>query len=99
MAASRSRARSPATCAMRRRTRDLNAAYIKIGHAGCDMGAGYLPPRLVGARRDVHRRRARAADGLVSEIAPECELVDTCLKLAADMLKTAPMGPRLTKER
>jgi len=47
----------------------MNAAYIKVGLGGCDMGAGYLLPRLVGLS-----------------------------KLAADMLKTAPMGLRLTKE-
>ena len=26
----------------------MNAAYIRIGLGGCDMGAGYLLPRLVG---------------------------------------------------
>src|SRR5260370_39943451 len=26
----------------------INAAYIRVGLGGCDMGAGYLPPRLGG---------------------------------------------------
>ena len=84
----------------------MNAAYIKVGLGGCDMGAGYLLPRLVGlssASEFLLTGRFIDADralrmGLVSEIAPESELLDIGLKLAADMLKTAPMGLRLTKE-
>ncbi|MDE3174774.1 MAG: enoyl-CoA hydratase/isomerase family protein [Pseudomonadota bacterium] len=84
----------------------MNAAYIKIGLGGCDMGAGYLLPRLVGLSnaseflltgRFIDAERALRM-GLVSEIAPEGELLDRGLQLAADMLKTAPMGLRLTKE-
>jgi enoyl-CoA hydratase/carnithine racemase len=84
----------------------MNAAYIKVGLGGCDMGAGYLLPRLVGLSnaseflltgRFIDAERALRM-GLVSEIAPEGELLDLGLKLAADMLKTAPMGLRLTKE-
>jgi len=84
----------------------MNAAYIKVGLGGCDMGAGYFLPRLVGLSnaseflltgRFIDAERALRM-GLVSEIAPESELLDLGLKLAADMLKTAPMGLRLTKE-
>jgi enoyl-CoA hydratase/carnithine racemase len=84
----------------------MNAAYIKVGLGGCDMGAGYLLPRLVGLSnaseflltgRFIDAERALRM-GLVSEIAPEGELLDLGLRLAAAMLKTAPMGLRLTKE-
>jgi enoyl-CoA hydratase/carnithine racemase len=84
----------------------MNAAYIKVGLGGCDMGAGYLLPRLVGLSnaseflltgRFIDAERALRM-GLVSEIAPEDQLLDLGLRLAADMLKTAPMGLRLTKE-
>jgi enoyl-CoA hydratase/carnithine racemase len=84
----------------------VNAAYIKVGLGGCDMGAGYLLPRLVGLSnaseflltgRFIDAERALRM-GLVSEIAPEEELLDLGLNLARDMLKTAPMGLRLTKE-
>jgi enoyl-CoA hydratase/carnithine racemase len=84
----------------------MNAAYIKVGLGGCDMGAGYLLPRLVGLSnaseflltgRFIDAERALRM-GLVSEIAPEGQLLDLGLRLAADMLKTAPMGLRLTKE-
>jgi enoyl-CoA hydratase/carnithine racemase len=84
----------------------MNAAYIKVGLGGCDMGAGYLLPRLVGLSnaseflltgRFISAERALRM-GLVSEIAPEDQLLETGLALAEDMLKTAPMGLRLTKE-
>ena len=56
----------------------MNAAYIRIGLGGCDMGAGYLLPRLVGlsnasefllSGRFINAERALRM-GLVSEIVP-----------------------------
>ena len=84
----------------------MNAAYIRVGLGGCDMGAGYLLPRLVGlsnasefllTSRFISGERALRM-GLVGEIVPEDKLLDTGMALAADMLKTAPMGLRMTKE-
>ncbi len=84
----------------------MNAAYIRIGLGGCDMGAGYLLPRMVGLSnaseflltgRFIDAERALRM-GLISEIVPAEQLLDTGLALAEDMLKTAPMGLRLTKE-
>ncbi len=84
----------------------MNAAYIRVGLGGCDMGAGYLLPRLIGLSnaseflltgRFIGAERALRM-GLVSEIVPEDKLLETGMALAADMLKTAPMGLRLTKE-
>ena len=84
----------------------MNAAYIRIGLGGCDMGAGYLLPRLVGLSnaseflltgRFIEAERALRM-GLISEIVPAEKLLDAGLALAEDMLKTAPMGLRLTKE-
>jgi enoyl-CoA hydratase/carnithine racemase len=84
----------------------MNAAYIKIGLGGCDMGASYFLPRLVGASvaaellltgRFIDARRALKVN-LVSEVVPEDDLLETGLRLAADMLETAPMGLRLTKD-
>jgi enoyl-CoA hydratase/carnithine racemase len=84
----------------------MNAAYIRVGLGGCDMGAGYLLPRLVGLSnaseflltgRFIDAERALRM-GLVSEIAPVEKLLDVGLALAEDMLKTAPMGLRMTKE-
>jgi enoyl-CoA hydratase/carnithine racemase len=84
----------------------MNAAYIRIGLGGCDMGAGYFLPRLVGlsnaaefllSGRFIHAERALRM-GLISEIVPAEQLIETGLALAADMLKAAPMGLRMTRE-
>jgi len=87
-------------------TARLNAAYLRIGLGGCDMGSGYLLPRLVGLSvaaemlmtgRFVEAERAKAI-GLVSDVVPEEDLLDRALELTADMLRASPMGLRMTKE-
>lgn len=84
----------------------LNAAYIKVGLGGCDMGSGYLLPRLVGVSaaseflltgRFITAERAKAM-GLVSDVAADERLLEIGLALAADMLNASPMGLRMTKE-
>jgi enoyl-CoA hydratase/carnithine racemase len=84
----------------------MNAAYIRVGLGGCDMGAGYLLPRLVGVSnaseflltgRFIDAERALRV-GLVSEIVAPDKLLEAGLALAEDMLKTAPMGLRMTKD-
>lgn len=84
----------------------MNAAYIRIGLGGCDMGSGYLLPRLVGlsaaaeillSGRFIDADRAKSI-GLVSDVVPADELLATGLSLAEDMLRAAPMGLRMTKE-
>lgn len=84
----------------------MNAAYIKIGLGGCDMGASYFLPRLVGssvASEYLLTGRFMTADkalacGLMSEIVPHEELLPKALALAEEMLLTSPMGLRLTKD-
>ena len=84
----------------------MNAAYIKIGLTGCDMGSSYFLPRLVGTSvasellmtgRFIHAPRALAVN-LVSEIVPDEALETTAQSYVEDMLRTSPMGLRLTKE-
>jgi len=84
----------------------MNAAYIKIGLGGCDMGASYFLPRLVGASvaaeylltgKFMSAEKALAC-GLISEILPQDALLDRALVLADEMLLTSPMGLRLTKD-
>ena len=66
----------------------MNAAYIRVGLGGCDMGAGYLLPRLVGlsnASEFLLTGRFIDADralrmGLVSEIVSEDKLLDAGLR-------------------
>ncbi|MDG2047504.1 MAG: enoyl-CoA hydratase-related protein [Halioglobus sp.] len=87
-------------------TAKLNAAYIKIGLTGCDMGSSYFLPRLVGTSlasellmtgRFIHATRALAV-GLVSEIVADDALEDAAQSFIDDMLLTSPMGLRLTKD-
>jgi enoyl-CoA hydratase/carnithine racemase len=84
----------------------MNAAYIRVGVGGCDMGSGYLLPRLIGlsvaselllSGRFIEAERAKAI-GLVSDVVPADQLLATGLAYAADLLRTAPMGLRLTKQ-
>jgi enoyl-CoA hydratase/carnithine racemase len=84
----------------------MNAAYIRIGVGGCDMGSGYLLPRLVGLSvaseflltgRFIKAERAKAI-GLVSDITPADELRAKGMAFAEDMLRVSPMGLRMTKQ-
>ncbi|KHK91006.1 enoyl-CoA hydratase/isomerase family protein [Novosphingobium malaysiense] len=84
----------------------MNAAYIKVGLGGCDLGCSYFLPRLVGASvaseyiltgRFMVAEKALAS-GLLSEVVPAEDLLDKGLALAEEMAAHAPMGLRLTKE-
>ncbi len=84
----------------------MNCAFIKIGLSGCEMGSSYHLPRLIGTSnaaellytgRFIDAARALRL-GLVSDVVPEAELVAAGRALADDMVATAPLGLRLTKE-
>jgi enoyl-CoA hydratase/carnithine racemase len=84
----------------------MNCAFIKIGLSGCEMGASYHLPRLVGTSiaaellmtgRFIDADRA-LRHGLVSEVVPADQLVAAGKALADDMVATAPLGLRMTKE-
>src|ERR1700731_3757879 len=84
----------------------MNAAYIRVGVGGCDMGSGYLLPRLIGLSvasellltgRFLEADRAKAV-GLVSDVVDDDKLLETGLAFAADMARASPMGLRLTKQ-
>ncbi|MFK8019927.1 MAG: enoyl-CoA hydratase/isomerase family protein [Pseudomonadales bacterium] len=84
----------------------MNAAYITIGLTGCDMGSSYFLPRLVGTSvasellltgRFIEAPRALAVN-LVSQVVPDVELDDAAQNFVDDMLRTNPLGLRLTKD-
>jgi len=84
----------------------MNVAMIKVGLTGCDVGISYFLPRAVGQSiaaelmmtgRFIGAARALAL-GLVSEVVAAEELESAGRALANDMLKTSPLGLRLTKE-
>jgi len=84
----------------------MNAAYIKVGLGGCDLGCSYFLPRLVGASvaseyiltgKFMDAAKAERC-GLLSEVVEADALLDKGLELAGEMVANAPMGLRLTKE-
>lgn len=84
----------------------MNAAFIRIGLSACDIGVSYFLPRLVGTSvaselmltgRFIKADRALAT-GLVSEVVPDDKLEDAAAPYIEEMLTTAPLGLRLTKE-
>jgi enoyl-CoA hydratase len=84
----------------------FNAAFVRIGLSGCDIGTSWLLPRLVGAGR-AHELmltgRLFDADeaariGLVLDAVPDDALMDRALDLAAMVMKNTPMGVHMTKE-
>ena len=84
----------------------MNAAFIKLGLSACDMGVSYFLPRLVGVSvaselmltgRFIHAERALAT-GLVSDVVPKDKLEETARGYVADMLRTSPLGLKLTKD-
>ena len=84
----------------------MNAAFIRIGLSGCDVGVSYFLPRLVGVSvasellltgRFINAQRALAT-GLVSEVVADDEMEPAAQRLLDDMLRTSPIGLRLTKE-
>lgn len=84
----------------------MNAAFIKLGLSGCDIGVSYFLPRLVGVSvaselimtgRFVNAERALRI-GLVSEVVPDEQLDAAGQGFIDDLLRTSPLGLRLTKE-
>lgn len=84
----------------------MNAAFIRIGLSACDIGVSYFLPRLVGVSvasellltgRFIKADRALAT-GLVSDVVPDDKLDEAARTFLDEMLTTAPLGLRLTKE-
>jgi enoyl-CoA hydratase/carnithine racemase len=84
----------------------FNAAFIKIGVSGCDMGSSYFLPRLLGASvaaemlltgRFLHADRAYAL-GFVSKVGAIAEIEAEAQALVDEMLAITPLALRLTKD-
>ncbi|QTH23374.1 enoyl-CoA hydratase/isomerase family protein [Rhizorhabdus wittichii] len=84
----------------------MNAAFIRLGLSGCDVGVSYLLPRLVGASvasellftGDFIAADRALATGLVSRVVEEADLVAAAEPFIAAMLAASPIGLRMTKE-
>lgn len=84
----------------------MNAAFIKLGIGGCDIGVSYFLPRLVGVTmatemimtgRYVYGERALSS-GLVTELVAPDQLESAGQAMVDDLLRAAPLALRLTKE-
>lgn len=84
----------------------MNAAFIRIGLTGCDMGASYFLPRMIGSSaaaeylltgRFIDAQRALGL-GLYSRVGTLDEIRQEAEALVRDMLRTNPLGLRLTKD-
>lgn len=84
----------------------FNAAFVKIGLSGGDVGVSWTLPRIVGLGRAAEilftGRLFDAAHaeriGLVNEVVPAEELLARALDLAEEIAANSPFGIRLTKQ-
>jgi enoyl-CoA hydratase/carnithine racemase len=84
----------------------MNAAFIRLGLSGCDVGVSYFLPRMVGSSvaaeylltgRFMDASRAYAL-GLASRVDALEALEHEAQAMAEDMLTATPLGLRLTKD-
>lgn len=84
----------------------MNAAFIKVGLSGCDVGMSYLLPRAVGTSvaaemlltgSFMDATRAHAL-GLVSAIVPAAELEAAGARMVDSLLQADALGLALTKQ-
>jgi enoyl-CoA hydratase len=84
----------------------FNAAFIRIGLTGGDVGTSWLLPRLIGLGRAYEMlltgRFVEAEEalriGLVTDVCEPEALMDKALALAELICRNSPVGVRLTKQ-
>lgn len=84
----------------------MNDAFVTLGRSGCELGLSYFLPRIVGlgiaaelmyTGAFIDAQRAKAV-GLVSAVAPDDAVEETANGYIDAMLRTAPLGLRMTKQ-
>jgi enoyl-CoA hydratase/carnithine racemase len=86
-------------------TAKFNAAFVRIGLSGGDLGTSWLLPRLIGpaaAAEFLYTARLMEAEeaerrGLLNRVVPAEELLDAALETAGLICGNSPAGVRLTK--
>ena len=88
------------------RSARFNAAFVRLGLSGCDVGVSYLLPRTVGPTvafemmltgRLIDAEEAERV-GLVLRVVSDDEVVDAALAVAEQICSNAPFGVRMTKQ-
>jgi enoyl-CoA hydratase len=88
------------------RTARFNAATVKFGLSGADLGCSYFLPRILGysaAAELMYTGRLIDAEeslriGLVSRVIPDEDLMGEATALAEEITTNSPFGVRLTKQ-
>lgn len=84
----------------------LNDAFVALGRSGCEMGVSYFLPRIVGlgvatelmyTGAFIGAERAREV-GLVNRACPDDQMEAVAQTFLDPMLRTAPLGLRMTKK-
>jgi enoyl-CoA hydratase len=84
----------------------FNAAFVKLGISGCDVGTSYLLPRIVGPTlafemmltgRLIEAEEALRS-GMVLRVVPDGEEVAAALEIAESIAAHPAFGVRMTKE-
>ena len=84
----------------------FNAAFVRLGLSGCDVGVSYLLPKVVGSTlafemmltgRLVDADEA-ARSGLVLRMVPDGEVVSAAFQIAEQICANSPFGIRMTKQ-
>ncbi|MCE2391828.1 MAG: enoyl-CoA hydratase/isomerase family protein [Proteobacteria bacterium] len=84
----------------------FGSVFIRVGLSSCDVGTSYLLPRIVGAGRAAELMLtgrhfdAREAEriGLVQEVVPEGELIESALETARLIRANSEYGVWMTKQ-
>lgn len=85
---------------------EFNAAFMRIGLTGCDVGVSWLLPRIVGlgpaAEMMLTGRRVGAAEalrtGLVTHVTAGSDLLGRAAQLADEIAANSAFGVTLTKD-
>jgi enoyl-CoA hydratase/carnithine racemase len=84
----------------------LNDAFVALGRSGCEMGVSFFLPRIVGlgvatelmyTGAFIGAERAREV-GLVNRACPDDQMEAVAREFLEPMLRTAPLGLRMTKK-
>lgn len=84
----------------------MNDAFVTLGRSGCELGLSYFLPRIVGlgiatelmyTGAFIDATRAKEV-GLVSRVCPDEAMDEAAKELVDAMLRTTPIGLRLTKQ-
>ncbi len=84
----------------------MNDAFVALGRSGCELGLSYFLPRIAGlgvatelmyTGSFIDAERARQV-GLVSRVVADADLDAAASEFIEPMLKTAPLGLRMTKK-